>query len=163
MLLFYMFLNSISILYCTRTGRIRTYDLQVMSLARCPLRYSANIRSRPGLNRRPFRCKRNVITTRPRDHNGDGRHRSYYLPHAKQTLYHLSYVPLFAKNIYISREWFEHPTNGLLFLHLQSVALPSELSRVIFIYECSWRDSNPRLPAHKTSTLTNWVTGATHI
>ena len=68
MILFYMFLNSISILYCTRTGRIRTYDLQVMSLARCPLRYSANIRSRPGLNRRPFRCKRNVITTRPRDH-----------------------------------------------------------------------------------------------
>ena len=35
---------------------------------------------------------------------GDERHRSFYLPHAKQALYHLSYVPLFAKNIYISRE-----------------------------------------------------------
>jgi hypothetical protein len=38
-----------------------------MSLARF-LCANVRYRSRPGLNRRSFRCKRNVITTRPRDH-----------------------------------------------------------------------------------------------
>ena len=62
---------------------------------------------------------------------GDERHRSFYLPHAKQALYHLSYVPLFAKiYIYLARV-IRTPDQRNSFLHLQSVALPTELSRVI--------------------------------
>ena len=34
---------------------------------------------------------------------GDERYRSFYLPHAKQALYHLSYVPMLFIYIYLAR------------------------------------------------------------
>ena len=61
---------------------------------------------------------------------GDERYRSFYLPHAKQALYHLNYIPLLT-NIYNLARVIRTPGQRKTFLLLQSVALPSELSRAI--------------------------------